>query len=484
MTLETKLKDSCGVFAIYSFSKSQVSIRAYNGLTAIQHRGQDSAGISVFSDAGIKTHKSAGLVSDIFSEKDLTSLKGYIGIGHVRYPTTGYSIEEDAQPFVINYPKNGIALSHNGNIANLNKLDKLIRKRGRRLSSSCDAEFILNFVAEELIRSKGNMWKAITNTMKILDGSYSVVMLTGEGELVAFRDPLGIKPLCMGQDEDRIVFSSESTALDINNMKITRDLKPGEAVIVNGKGVRSKILVKKKKRSHCMFEYVYFSRPDSVLDRRSVYNVRFRLGQILAQIAPVKADIVVPVPDTSRPAASGYSYQSRIPVAEGLIKNRYVARTFIMPDQTKRDLAVKLKLNALEAVLHDKRVILIDDSIVRGTTLRPITSLLKSAGAKEIHVRVTCPPIISPCFYGINMPTYTELTAHNNSIDEIRKKAGCDSLVYMDLKGLLKAIGMPKTSLCLGCLTDRYPTKTGNDLAKKIKSSKKCGNLRCWEPME
>ncbi|MFH1448774.1 MAG: amidophosphoribosyltransferase [Candidatus Micrarchaeota archaeon] len=484
MNVLNDLKDSCGVFAIYSFSKNPVSIRIYNGLTSIQHRGQDSAGMSVFSSDKILTKKSAGLVSDVFGEKDINRLKGHIGIGHVRYPTTGHSVEEDAQPFVINHPMKGIALAHNGNIANLTYVNKLIRRRGRSVSSSCDAEFILHCIADELVRSKGNIWTAVKNTMKILDGSYVVVMMTGEGQLVAFRDPLGIKPLCMGRDKDRIVFASESTALDINNMALTRDVRPGEAIIVSKRGVRSRVLLKRAKHAHCMFEYVYFSRPDSILDKRSVYNVRFRLGQILAQNDSVKADVVVPVPDTSRPAASGYSYQSGIPVAEGLIKNRYVARTFIMPDQTKRSLAVRLKLNALRSILYEKRVVLIDDSIVRGTTLKPIIGLLKSVGTKEIHVRITCPPITSPCFYGINIPTYEELSAYKHSVEEIRKEAGCDSLVYMDTKGLLRAIGMPKSKLCIGCISDKYPTREGNVLAKKIKTSKGCKDIRCWETME
>jgi amidophosphoribosyltransferase len=484
MQAKDGLKDSCGIFGIYSFTKKPVSIRIYNGLVAIQHRGQDSAGMSVLSGEKILTKKGAGHVSEVFSEKDLQTLNGYMGIGHVRYPTTGCSVEEDAQPFVVNYPKKGIAISHNGNIANLGSIIQLVKKKGRSPSSSCDAEYILHYVAEELIASKGDLWKAIRRTMKALDGSYSIVMLTGNGELVAFRDPLGIKPICMGMNKDRVIFASESTALDINNMEIKRDLEPGEMVLVSEKGVKSKVLLKKQKRAHCMFEYVYFSRPDSVLDRRSVYEVRFRLGQILAQKHPAKADMVVPVPDTSRPAASGYSYQSGIPVAEGLIKNRYIGRTFIMPDQDKRDLAVKLKLNPLRALLKDKRIVLIDDSIVRGTTLRPIVSLLKEAGAKEVHVRITCPPIISPCFYGINIPTYEELAAHKHSVEEIRKQSGADSLAYMDIEGLLRAIGMPKSTMCLGCITDNYPTPVGNALAKRIKKLKGRKTIRCWEMVE
>ncbi len=477
-------KHSCGFFGIYSFSEKPVSIRIYNGLMAIQHRGQDSAGITTLSEGKLLTKKAPGLVSEVFSENDLESLTGSIGIGHVRYPTTGYSLEEDAQPFVVRYPKNGLALAHNGNIANMGPISKIIREKGRNPSSSCDAEYMLHWIAEELIKSKGDIWKAVESTMKALDGSYSVVMLTGEGELIAFRDPLGIKPMCMAADKDRVIFASESTALDINNMLITRDVQPGEVVIVSKKGIKSKVVVKPNKKALCMFEYVYFARPDSIIDRRSVYEARFRLGQILAQKAPAKADLVVPVPDTSRPAACGYSDQSGIPMAEGLIKNRYIGRTFIMPDQGKRDLAVKLKLNPLRTVLNGKRVVIIDDSIVRGTTLRPIVSLLKEAGATEVHVRITCPPIISPCFYGVNIPTYVELAAYKHTVEEIRKKSGADSLVYMDIEGLLRAIGMPKSALCLGCITDYYPTPVGNALAKKIRNSKACKTIRCWEMVD
>ncbi len=484
MQAKDGLKDSCGIFGIYSFTKKPVSIRIYNGLIAIQHRGQDSAGITTLCNGKFLTKKAPGLVSDVFSEKDLENLKGSIGIGHVRYPTTGYSLEEDAQPFTLSNPKKGLAIVHNGNIANMGPISKILKEKGRNPTSSCDIEYVLHWIAEELTASKGDIWKAIERTMKALDGSYSVVMLTGEGELIAFRDPLGIKPMCMAVDEDRVIFASESTALDINNMAITRDVRPGEVIVVSKKGIESRMVAKDGKKAHCMFEYVYFARPDSVIDRRSVYEVRYRLGQILAQKAPAKADLVVPVPDTSRPAACGYSDQSGIPMAEGLIKNRYIGRTFIMPDQGKRDLAVKLKLNPLRTVLFDKRVVLIDDSIVRGTTLRPIIALLKEAGAKEVHVRITCPPIISPCFYGINIPTYEELAAHKHSVEEIRKQSGADSLAYMDVEGLLRAIGMPKSTMCLGCITDHYPTPVGNALAKKIRSTKGCKTIRCWEMVE
>jgi amidophosphoribosyltransferase len=355
-----------------------------------------------------------------------------------------------------------------------------LKGAGRHFASSCDAEVILNRFAQEMIRSKNNIWKAARACMDKLDGSYSVVLMTGEGELVAFRDHLGIKPLCYAINNKRIVFASESTAIDINNMTVTGDVKPGEVFVVSRNKVRRRIVKKSGRRAHCMFEYVYFARQDSLIDGRLVYDVRFRLGETLARSFPVKADIVVAVPDTSKIAALGYSKVSGIPAVEALTKNRYVGRTFIMPDQSKRVSATFLKLNPLKSAIKGKKLVVIDDSIVRGTTIGPIVRMLRKAGAKEVHVRIACPPIISPCFYGIDIPTYKELAAYKHSLDEIRKMSGADSLEYISIGGMVNAIGK-KGKLCLGCLMDSYPTPVGQRLADEVKNGRYTSAGRCWE---
>ena len=308
-----------------------------------------------------------------------------------------------------------------------------------------------------------------------------MVLLTSEGELIAFRDPQAIRPLCFGRNGDKIVFASESVALDITNCKLQGDLAPGEVAVVSKEGVVRKVVAGEGKPRHCMFEYVYFSRPDSKMDGRWVYEVRHKLGRALARAAPVKADFVVAVPDTARSAVEGYSEESKIPVAEGLIKNRYIGRTFIMPSQKKRESAVKLKLNAVRHIIEGKSIVLIDDSIVRGTTMGPIVKLVREAGAREIHLRITCPPVIGPCFYGIDLPTYKELIAANKSVEEIRKFIGADTLVYQTVDDLVKAIGMKRESLCLGCVTEDYPTAFGQEISKKIKQAGSKEGVRVWE---
>jgi amidophosphoribosyltransferase len=472
--------EECGVFGIYSFAKRDVRFRIYNGLVVIQHRGQDSAGIAIYNGKRIRVKTGAGLVSDIFTKEAMEKLDGYVGIGHVRYPTIGADVRVDAQPVFANFLKKGIALAHNGNIINYGPLRRETEEKGRSFNGRCDAEVVLNVFADEYLKRK-DLFEAAKGSMKRLEGSYSVVLMTGEGELVAFRDPYGVKPLCFGKTKDMVVFSSESVALDVNEIKLGGDVLPGEVWVISKKGIKRKVVMKGKRKAHCMFEYVYFSRPDSVLDKKLVYDVRVELGKRLARAAPAKADIVVPVPDTSRPAAEGYSTESGIPIAEGLIKNRYVARTFIMPTQEKRANSVKLKLNTIKPVVNGKRIILIDDSIVRGTTIGPIVKLLKNSGAKEVHVRITSPPIQAPCFYGIDMPTYSELIAYNQSVEEIRKKTGADSLAYQRIEDLIGAIGIKKDGLCLGCLNEDYPTEAGKKMAERIKKGKTKEGMRAWE---
>lgn len=474
-------KEYCGVFGIYSFLQEDVAYDIYLGLMNLQHRGQDSAGFATSDGKKISLTKGLGYVNEVINQKAISSSKGFAGIGHVRYPTVGAGGVEDSQPLFAKVGKKEFALAHNGNISNYGRIKHAMEKKGWKFCSGCDSELILNaFVSAYL--EKGEIFSAVEQIMNTLDGSYSVVLMSNEGELVAFRDPKAIRPLCFGRSKDKIAFASESVALDIIKCDLEGDLLPGEVILVNSKGIQRKVVAKNPSKKHCMFEYVYFSRPDSKIDGRWVHEVRKKLGIALAKQFPTKADIIVPVPDTARSAAEGYSEQSKIPVAEGLIKNRYVARTFIMPSQKKRQDAIRLKLNAVKNIVEGKRIILIDDSIVRGNTSGPIVKLLKDAGAKEVHVRITCPPIIGPCFYGIDLPTYEELIAANKSVEEIRKMIGADSLVYQSIEGLIESIGLKKEELCLGCITEDYPTEFGKYISNQMKTQKagKKG-IRVWE---
>ncbi|MEM2963645.1 MAG: amidophosphoribosyltransferase [Candidatus Anstonellales archaeon] len=473
-------REACGIFGIYSKIGHPVSFRIYNGLSMLQHRGQDSAGIATSNGSKIFVKTGLGLVADIFDRKAIESLIGHVGIGHTRYPTIGGCTKEDAQPQIISSPKRGMALAHNGNIANYSEISSELAKSGRMISSGCDAEIILHLFALEYEKTH-NFFSAARKCMEKLDGSYSAVLVSGEGDLVVFRDPYGIKPLCYGEDNEKMIFASESVALDINEVELSGYVQPGEVVVVNEHGISRKVVMPNKKPAHCMFEYVYFARPDSILESRLVYEVRVELGRRLAEVMPVDADAIVPVPDTARPAAIGYSERSGIPVVEGLLKNRYIGRTFIMPSQEKRNEAVRLKLNPVRHLIKDKEIIMIDDSIVRGTTCGPIVALLKKGGAKKVHVRITSPPIIAPCFYGIDLPTYSELIAANYNVAKIAKKIGADSLAYLPIDDLVSAIGLGDR-LCLGCITDKYPTKTAEKLSKKLKAhGGKLKGCRIWE---
>ena len=472
-------REFCGVFGIYSFSGKAVAQDIYMGLMNLQHRGQDSAGAATSDGKKLSLVRELGFVGSVLRPENLAKLSGHSGIGHVRYPTIGAGGVEDAQPFELEAGGKKFALAHNGNISNYGRVRKAMEKNGAKFGSSCDAELLLLAFADAY-REKADLFSAAASMMQKVDGAYSVVMVSDDGTLIAFRDPRSIRPLCWGRTEDCIVFASESVALDIINIKLQGDLLPGEVVVAGREGVKRKVVSDKGER-HCMFEYVYFSRPDSKVDGKWVYEVRHNLGRMLARAAPVKADVVVAVPDTARSAVEGYSMESGIPVAEGLIKNRYIGRTFIMPSQKKRDDAVRIKLNAVRHILEGKRVVLIDDSIVRGTTSGPIVRLVREAGAKEIHLRITCPPIISPCFYGIDLPNYKELIAAQKSLEEIRKFVGADTIYYQSVDDLVAAIGKKKGELCLGCITGDYPTGFGNDISKKIKPAGSGEGVRVWE---
>jgi len=471
-------REECGVFGIYDSRKNVVD-RIYYGLISLQHRGQEAAGVSIYDGSQLVTKKAVGLASENLRQ-EIRGLRGRVGIGHVRYSTVGTSSLANAQPFFIKRNGVTVAFAHNGNLVNFVHLRKRLKEAGVRLKSKCDAEIILQrFVSK--YEATGDIFDSLADCVNEFEGAFSGVGITSRGEAFAVRDPYGFRPLCFGHTNGVAAFASESVALDINSIELKGDIQPGEALLVSDEGMERKRYASIARRAHCFFEYVYFSRPDSIIEGRSVHDVRFRLGVNLAKTHPADAEIVVPVPDTSRTAAEGFSQQSGIPVAEGLIKNRYIYRTFIMPRQRLRDLAVKLKLNPVRPVLKDRRVVLIDDSLVRGTTLKGIVSMLKRAGAKEVHVRITCPPIISPCFYGIDIATHKELIAARMEIDEIGRAIDADSLGYQTMEGLIDALGMPASDLCNACLTGVYPTPAAQNIADSMKELTLTRRVRYWE---
>ncbi len=465
-------KEECGLFGIAS-PDSQVAMDVYTGLMALQHRGQESAGISTFDGSRVRVTVGMGLVSNVFDEKKLQYLFGKIGMGHVRYSTTGSSNIENAQPFLFKAPALTLALALNGNILNYYDLKEELEKKGHIFISTTDTELIAHLLAKELHGDKnGDLFDAVKNVMAKLDGAYSVLILTDKGQLVAFRDPKGFKPLCMGEKDGATIIASETVGLDVLDAKFVREIEPGEMVVVNGT-IEEKRLFYENSHAHCMFEYVYFSRPDSIMEGKSVGAVRERLGHVLSNLCKAKLDVVVPVPDSGRSCALGFSNATgNVPFAEGLVKNRYVWRTFIQPSDRMRKAALKLKLNPVRSVVEGKSVGLVDDSVVRGNTMAKVVKLLREAGAKEVHLLVSCPPVIAPCYMGVDFPTYKELLAANQTVPEIEKTLGVDSLTYMTLGGLVEAIGLPKTDLCMACLTDEYPTKTNPKEKKHVSPNK------------
>lgn len=444
--------EECGIVAIFSKKGEDVAPYLYRALVALQHRGQDAAGLATYDGKEIQARRGIGLVDSIFRPEDLEA-KGRMGIGHTRYPTSGECNMCDVQPMVYE----GYAAAHNGHIANSDELRKELTAQGFRFTSTVDSEAMIF-----MFKRAGGIEPAAAQMMEDVEGAFSVTAIDRNG-LAVFRDRFARRPLVFGENERFICFASESVALDINDIPYKGDVLGGEFVRIDKSGnIMRKQLAKQTPR-HCMFEYVYFARPDSCIDGESVYKVRVSLGRMLAAESPVKADLVVPVPDTSRIAASSLAKSLGIPCEEGLIKNRYIGRTFIMPNQKTRANAVSMKLNPVREIVGGKSVILVDDSIVRGTTLREIIGLVRSAGAKEIHVRITCPPIIAPCFYGVDMSTYKELIADKKTVDGIRREIGADTLAYLSLEGLGKAIGLP---ICAACLTDDYDSAFITKLAE------------------
>lgn len=458
--MDEVIRDKCGVVGIVTKS-ADVAGLLYYAMMNLQHRGQESAGVVIVKppQEGAKpefqVHKGMGLVEQVLTPDTMAKMKGTVGIGHTRYATTGASALENAQPFVVQGVQGPLALGHNGDIPNGDALKDDLQKRGWAFVTGSDSEVALRLIASDLAETH-NPVRAIRATMGKLQGSYSFVILIGD-RLYAVRDPLAIKPLCLGELEDGHAVASESVALDSIHGRFVRDLEPGEILELGPDGVKSYPGPSAGEKAHCMFEWVYFARADSVIDQRAVYDVRVRLGRMLAKEAPAEADVVVAVPDSGRAHALGYALHSRIPFEEGLMKNRYVHRTFIMPGQQNRQSSVHLKLNAVPSVVRGKRVVLVDDSIVRGTTMRRIVRLLREAGASEVHVRIGSPPITAPCYLGIDFKDRKQLIAADKDVPAIREYLGADSLAYISHEGLVAAIDKPKRDLCMGCLTGEYP---------------------------
>ena len=419
-------------------------------MRVLQHRGQESAGIAVYSN-GIKVMKGMGLAHQALRADEIRGLKGEMGIGHVRYSTVGSSSMDNAQPVVMSTNNGDIALAHNGEIVNGSQLRDGLKKKGWAFATTSDSEIMIRMLAND-ISDTGDPIRSVRNVMSLLTGSYSITLMVDK-RVFALRDPLGIRPLCVGRTKEGYAAASESVVFDTLGGEFMRDVEPGELIELLPGGIRSVKTGLAKGKAHCMFEWVYIARADSCLDGRLVYDVRRRIGRRLAEERPADADVVVPVPDSGRSHSMGYSEASGIPYSEGLMKNRYVERTFIMPEQNERSTGVMLKLNPLKSVIKDKRIVLVDDSIVRGTTMRQIVQLIRNAGAKEVHVRIGSPPIRAPCYFGIDMKTRDQFAATGRTVEEIAKMLTADSLGYLSVDGLVDSIGHNANDLCLGCLT-------------------------------
>ena len=445
------MHESCGVFGVYAPSED-VARLTFFGLFALQHRGQESAGIAATDGRHIRVHADMGLVSHVFDEEALSQLTGHIAIGHNRYSTTGSSRPANVQPIIVGRGTNTVAVAHNGNIVNAEYLYRELADQGYVFRTSTDTEVIANLI----LSSHEKDWVGkIRYAMHRLQGAYSLTILTHH-KLFGVRDPFGVRPLCLGTINGGQVLASETCALDHIGASLVREVEPGEIVTISEDGVDSQRETGDG-RALCIFEYIYFARPDSVIDRRLLYQARLAMGKGLAEEHPVAADLVMGVPDSATVAGIGYSRHSGVPVGEGLLKNRYVGRTFIEPDQRIRDLGVKLKFNPLPELLEGQRLVVVDDSIVRGTTTPQVVKLLRRAGAKEIHMRVCAPPIRYPCFFGVDMATRWELIAAQKTIPEIRDFIGADSLGYLSIDGLIKAVDLPRKNFCLACFTGDYP---------------------------
>ena len=451
------MHEECGVFGIFNQENIFIDVAklTYFGLYALQHRGQESAGIAVSDGQKLLIYKDLGLVSEVFNEEKLKTLQGNCAIGHVRYSTTGANIWENSQPILKNYKGGTFSLAHNGNLVNQEELKAKLKENGVQIYSSTDSEIISNLI-------KTNPEESIEKNIKMvaaqLKGAFSLVIMT-ENKLIGLKDPFGFHPLALGKLGDSYVFASETCAFNLISAEFVREVGPGEMVVIDKDGIRSTKILPNNRKAFCIFEFVYFARPDSTIYGANVALSRQKMGRRLAQEYPVQADIVVPVPDSGISAAIGYTAQSGIPYEEGLIKNRYIGRTFIQPEQLIRDFGVKIKLSPIKEIIKGKRVILIDDSIVRGTTSQKIVKLVRDAGAREIHVRISSPPIFFPCFYGIDTPNREYLRAANHSMEETRKWLEADSLGYLSIEGLCSVFDkIPADNFCLACFDGKYPT--------------------------
>jgi amidophosphoribosyltransferase len=452
--LEDKFRDECGVFGIYNHTEA--ARMTYLGLYALQHRGQESCGIVSSDGQQLRSERAMGLVSDAFDEEHLDKLPGNSAIGHVRYSTAGEVSIREAQPFLVACQHGQVAVCHNGNLPFASDERKRLEREGAIFSSTSDTEVILHGIARTCVPS---VEEAIPQVLRETQGAFSMLFLTPQG-MIAIRDPHGFRPLALGRLGDSWVVASETCAFDLIDARYVRDIAPGEMVIIDQKGLHSQFPLPKQQHSLCVFEHVYFSRPDSlVFDGRSVNESRHKMGKRLALEHPADADIVVPVPDSGVAAAIGYAAQSKINLRMGLVRNHYVGRTFIEPKQSIRSFGVRIKLNPVRHLINGRRVILIDDSIVRGTTSKKIVRMVREAGAKEVHMRISCPPTISPCFYGVDTPNKEDLIASQMSIEEICNFIEADSLGYLSLEGMLEACGLSKEATCVACWTGTYPTR-------------------------
>lgn len=455
---ESGLREECGIFGIYGAEGTEVATSICYGLSALQHRGQESCGIAVSDTAGprgnICQHKDLGLVGEVFREDTLSALHGNLGIGHVRYSTTGASVRENAQPLVLNYIKGTLALAHNGNLVNADALREELVYGGAIFQTTTDSELIAYFIARERVHC-ASVEEAVLRTAKKLKGGYALVVMSPR-KLIAIRDPYGLKPLCFGRRQDAYVVASESCALSPVGAEFIRDIEPGELITISRDGVHSRMgLEKPFSCAHCVFEYIYFARLDSTIDGIRVYDARLRAGEILARDFPAQADLVTGVPESGITAARGYAKQAGLPFELVFYKNSYVGRTFIKPTQKERENSVRLKLNVLGTVVRGKRIVLVDDSIVRGTTIANLIRMLKEAGAKEVHVRISAPPFLYPCYYGTDVPSSELLIAAGHTQEEICRMIGADSLHYMRVEGLQEMVG--GLNICQACFDKAYP---------------------------
>lgn len=450
------LHEECGVFGMYDFDGGDVASTIYYGLFALQHRGQESCGIAVNNNRDITHYKDMGLVNDVFNDEILTKLDGKMAVGHVRYSTTGESMRENAQPLVLRYVKGNIAIAHNGNLVNKDELAQELSVTGAIFQTTTDTEMIAYTIAKERLNSK-SVEEAVEKTINHLVGAFSLIVMSPQ-KLIAARDPWGFRPLCMGKKGNAIVFASETCALDSVGAEFVRDIEPGEIVVVqDGKISTIRTHVGKQPHTMCIFEYLYFARPDSIIEGQSAHDSRMLAGKYLAQEFPVEADVVIGVPDSGLSAAMGYAKESGIPYDIGFVKNKYIGRTFIQPSQAMRENSVRIKLNVLKSTVEGKRVVMVDDSIVRGTTSKRIVSLLRHFGATEVHVRSSAPPFMFPCYFGTDVPSKDQLVACNYTMDGIKELIGADSIGFLSVNSLEKIIPNANCQFCDGCFSGKYP---------------------------